>query len=329
MGPAPLLLFSSGSLRLFVLFSGYPERLWLVQTRMGSSNTRLIAIALLSVCAMSIAPILIKMASINIVTIGLARLLIALFFITPFMFYRQHFSALTGRDWIGLIIVGVVFGLHWWTYFYTIKTAGASMSSIAMSTFGIHLLLMNWLIHQQHPRWIGFFSIAICFTGCLLVTPAFDLSNQITFGFLVGIVSAVFYATLPLLHRRIIHLPTLTRTWGQFAFAGLFFCAFWQQTDWQISSTDWWRLLVLGVLCTVISHGLWVKASSELHGVITSSVYYLYIPLTMLQSFFFLDEDITHTMIVGALLIIGANLLVILYPWLLRKRAGLLSTGKT
>lgn len=269
---------------------------------------------------MSIAPILIKISSVNIVTIGLARLLIALLFITPLIIYRRLFSTLTFSDWLGLGIVGLVFGLHWWSFFYTIKTAGASMSSIAMSTFGIHLLLMNWLIHGQHPRVMGFFSIIVCIIGCLLVTPEFSLKNPITWGFVVGIASAIFYASLPLLHRRIIHLPTLTRTWGQFAFAGLFFCTLWPQTDWQISSADWYGLIILGLLCTVISHGLWVKASSELPAVITSSIYYLYVPLTILQSYIFLDEAINQRTMIGALLIITANFIVIFYPWLIHQR---------
>lgn len=283
---------------------------------MNSSDMRLISLALLSVCAMSIAPILIKLSAVNIVTIAIARLFIALVFITPVIFYRHLFSALKISDWLGLISVGLAFGLHWWSYFYTIKTAGASMSSIAMSTFGIHLLLMNWLIHGQQPRLIGLFSIVICILGCLLVTPQFSLQNPITWGFVVGIVSAIFYASLPLLHRRIIHLPTLTRTWGQFAFAGLFFCTLWPQSDWQISHTDWYGLIILGLLCTVISHGLWVKASSELPAVMTSSIYYLYVPLTILQSFIFLNEAINQRAVIGAVLIISANFIVIFFPWL-------------
>lgn len=283
---------------------------------MGHITLRLLLTALIAVCTMSFAPILIKLLSVNIETIGLVRLLIALLFITPLMVYRRFFSSLSRQDWLALALVGLVFGLHWWTFFYAIKESGASNAAIAMSTFGIHLLLLNWLIHGQSPKLSGGLSILVCFAGCVLVTPEFNLSNDVTAGFLVGVLSAVFYAALPLLHRRIIQLPTLTRTWGQFAFAGLFFCLLWPQTQWHISAPDWYRLLLLGLLCTVISHGLWVKASSELPGVITSSIYYLYVPLTMLQSFLFLDETISHQMLLGAALIIGANLTVVVYPWL-------------
>ncbi|KJS08120.1 MAG: hypothetical protein VR73_06530 [Gammaproteobacteria bacterium BRH_c0] len=288
---------------------------------MGTTQFRLIVVALLSVTAMSLVPVLIKFTSANIETIGSARLGISLLALTPLMFFMRAFRQLNRSDWSWLLLAGLCFGLHWWTYFYAIKAAGAAAGAIAMSTFGIHLLLLNWIIHRHRVSLFECLLIGVCIFGCYLVVQSPAIDRAATVGFLVGVFSAFLYGAMPLIHRRIIHLPTTTRTWGQFAFAGAFFLALWPQTDWQLAPSDWWALLVLGTLCTLFAHALWVKASSELPGVITSSIHYLYPPMTVVQSYFFLGETITAATVTGTALIIGANLILLVSPWIrLRRR---------
>lgn len=291
---------------------------------MSVSHPRLVAIALSAVTAMSMVPVLIKYTQANIETIGTARLLISLVILSPLLLFRKGFSGLRRRDWLWLVFAGLCFGIHWWTYFYAIKVAGAATGAIAMSTFGIHLLLLNWLIHRQTLKPVDMLLVAVCAFGCYLVIPAPSLNDRTTLGFLVGVFSAMLYGAMPLIHRRMIHLSTLVRTWGQFAFAGLFFLLLWPETNWQLAAPDWWSLLVLGTVCTLFAHGLWVKASSELPGLLTGSIHYLYPPMTMVQSWLFLNERITGGMIAGALMIISANLVLIASPWwrLQRRRTG-------
>ncbi|MFA5494141.1 MAG: DMT family transporter [Porticoccaceae bacterium] len=289
---------------------------------MGQISTRLIVIALLSVTAMSLVPVLIRFTSANIETIGTARLAISLVALTPLVLFTGQLRRPTRGDWGWLMAAGLCFGLHWWTYFYAIKSAGAAAGAIAMSTFGIHLLLLNRIVHRHPVRLLDGLMVALCIVGCYLVVPEPSIDSRATLGFLVGVFSAFLYGAMPLMHRRIIHLPTTTRTWGQFAFAALFFLALWPETDWQLTPADWWALLVLGTLCTLFAHALWVKASTELPGIITSSIHYLYPPMTVVQSYFFLGETITVATVAGTALIIGANLVLLAAPWLrLRKRA--------
>ena len=288
---------------------------------MGDTNPRLIAVALLAVTAMSLVPVLIKFTSANIETIGTARLGISLLALTPLMLFNRAFRGLTAGDWAWLVTAGLCFGLHWWTYFYAIKAAGAAAGAIAMSTFSIHLLLLNRIVHRHPVRLLDGLLVAVCILGCYLVVPAPSIDRGATLGFLVGVFSAFLYGAMPLMHRRIIHLPTTTRTWGQFAFAGLFFLALWPGTDWQLSNADWWALLVLGTVCTLFAHSLWVKASSELPGIVTSSIHYLYPPMTVAQSYVFLGERMTFATLLGTALIIGANLILLVAPWVrLRRR---------
>lgn len=276
---------------------------------------RLVFIALAAVVSMSLVPVLVKSISINEVTIGLGRLSIALLCITPFVWFKAGLATLNRRQWIGLMWIGGCFGLHWLSYFYSIKLAGAAVGAIAVSTYGIHLLILNAIIKRQAIAATELLTIALCFIGCLMVAPSFDLSKQITIGMLAGVFSAVLYAAMPLLHQRVAEVPTLSRTWGQFFFAALFFLPFASSSQWDMSQSDWYKLAALGLVCTVVAHSLWVKASTELPSIVTAVVYYLYVPLAMIMSGVFLKEDIDGPMMAGAALIIVANISQAFMSW--------------
>jgi len=282
---------------------------------MASNMHRLLIAALLAVLSMSLVPLLIRSTAANEITIGLARMGIALALLSPWIVRRVALRSFTRRDWMGLVFIGLAFGLHWLAYFSSIKMASASIAALAISTYGVHLLLLNWIVKRQTIRPAEWLAVLACFVGVVLIAPSFDLKNEVTLGMLVGIFSGFLYACLPLLHQRIMNVPTVARAWGQFLFAGLVFIPLMPLSNWDLGMGDWWRLAVLGVVCTVIGHSLWVKASSELPPVITGVAYYLYVPIAMIGSFLLLDEHISPRMILGALFIIAANISVALLAW--------------
>lgn len=282
---------------------------------MGQITPRLLITALLAVLSMSVVPLLIRSTAANEITIGLVRLAIAVAILSPFILLRSDIRRLSASDWLGLLYIGLAFGCHWLTYFVSIKMSTASIAALSISTYGIHLLFLNWLLNGQIIRLVEWAAVVLCFVGVVLIAPSFDLRDQMTLGMLVGIFSGFLYACLPLLHQRILRVPTMNRAWGQFVFATLIFLPGISYSNWELTAGDWWRLAVLGVLCTVIGHSLWVKSSSELPPVITSVAYYLYVPIAMIGSFLFLDETITASMVLGACFIIAANISIALLAW--------------
>jgi len=286
---------------------------------MKTISPQLIVTALISVATMALVPVLVSSVAANEVTIGLVRVGIACVVLTPLLLWHKSFIELTSKDWFYLLFIGMIFGLHWWTYFYAIKNSTPSLGALSLTTYGIHLVWINWLISAQRPKFSDVFAVLLCFCGCIIVVPSADMANQVTQAFLVGVFSGLLYALLPFLHQRVNHLSTTVRSWGQFSFAGLFFLFFWPQIDWQLSINDWQLLIILGVVSTLIAHTLWVKVSTELPSILVSAFYYLYIPIAMALSYFFLDEPMTAAKLSGATLIVASCLLGIILP-ALRKR---------
>lgn len=286
--------------------------------------SRLLMLALLAVVLMSLVPVLVKSTSANEVTIALARVWVAVLAFSPIMWWRGGLATLSRKDWLQLVIIGAVFAAHWLTYFVSIKLSTPALATLAITTFGVQYPLLAYFFNGERLNGVELLAIVCCFGGCVIVTPQLSLSNHTTLGILIGLLSALLYASLPLLHQRAGHIGTLTRTWAQFFFAMLFFLPLWSRSHWDLSHGDWYRLLAMGVLCTVIAHGLWVKVTTELPALYVSMVYYLYLPLAMITSAYFLSEDISVRKLLGAALVIASSLTLSVYRYRRQIREGLL-----
>lgn len=268
---------------------------------------RLILVGVIAVLTMSAVPVLVKSTDANAYTVGIARLGIAVLAFMPLVLLRGHLLRLNGKQWLQLLIIGLVFGLHWLTYFFSIKLATAAIAALTILTYSVQYLVLAYLFNGERVAGVEWLAIAVCFAGCLVVSPEFSLENDISLGIAVGFFSALLYAVLPLLHQRARAIGTLERTWGQFFFALLVFLPLQGSANWDLDHTDWYQLLVLGLLCTVVSHGLWVKTTTELPAIYSSMIYYLYLPGALIGSALFLGEPMTPIKIVGCTMVFGSS----------------------
>ena len=158
-------------------------------------------------------------------------------------------------------------------------------------------------------------AIGLCFAGCLIVAPDLSLGNDVTAGIAVGLFSALLYAALPLLHQRAAGIETTERAFGQFLFALPVFLPLLGLANWNLGVSDLYQLLVLGLLCTVVSHTLWVKATTELPAIYASMIYFLYLPGAFVGSVVFLGEPATPRKLLGCAIVLGASAALSLYRY--------------
>ena len=275
------------------------------------STLKLIFIAVFALSTMGLVPVLVNMVAANEITIGIARLSIGALGIAVIAYFkRQQLLQKENLKW--LFLLGFVFAVHWYTYFKALKMATPSLGAIGISTFGIHLLFLNRFFFGQKLQLADFIAVAAAFGGVLLATPNLQIAPDHFYGFLWAIFSGFLYALLPIINRKANHLTTEQKAFGQFGFGLLFFIWFIPWGNWQLSQFDWFGLFILGALCTLVSHTLWVKVSSELPSTITATVYYIYVPVAILYSYLFIGEELTVGKLAGAGLIIAANVAVVL-----------------
>lgn len=280
---------------------------------MNNEFLRLIGLAILAVFLMALVPVTIKYIQVDPWLIGAFRLLISVVGLSLFAWWLKKPLIAKRENWIFIILLGLVFAAHWLSYFYSIQLSTASIAAIGVSTFGAHLLLLGWFVHKQPPHWIEMLCVLLAFVGVYLVIPDFDLKQDMTLGLILGVISGFLYALLPLMHQKYRHINGERRTFGQFFVALLVFLCGLPSVDFEIPAQSWWGLVILAVFSTLIAHSLWIKVTTELNHAVTSIIYYLYVPITMTFSFFFLNETLSANKLIGAGIIIGANVIGILY----------------
>lgn len=278
-------------------------------------STRLILTGLCAVLTMSAVPVLVKSTEANSVTIGIVRLAIAVLAFAPVILYRAKFFRLTSSQWRQLLVIGVIFGAHWLAYFFSIKLATAAIAALTILTYSVQYLILAWFFNGERVSGVEWLAITVCFAGCVIVAPELSLGNDVTLGIIVGLVSALLYAALPLLHQRASNIETTERAFGQFLFAVPVFLPLIGLANWNLRSTDIYHLLVLGLLCTVVSHTLWVKATTELPAIWASMIYFLYLPGAFVGAVLFLNEPVTAAKLTGCSIVLASSLALSLYRY--------------
>ncbi|HEY0372396.1 MAG TPA: EamA family transporter [Thermoanaerobaculia bacterium] len=254
-------------------------------------------------------PVVVRSISANAFTIGIFRLVIATFALGAMLLARRALHRVPLRDLARLALIGFLFSAHWLTLFLGVKASSASIGAIGLSTYGAHLLILGALFGNARIRPADVLAVLTAAIGALLVVPSFTLANDVALGMLLSSLSALLYASLPLLHQRWSHIDNGTRTLGQFAFSLLFFLFFLGRAEWTLTGRDWAGLLFLAIGVTLIGHSLWVRVTTRLSPAATSIIYYANIPITLLLGALLLGERLTARSATGAALIIGASIL--------------------
>ena len=285
-----------------------------MQTRISSDTQHsLPAVALETAVALIFwgsVPVVIRHVGANPFSIGIFRLFFATLLIRILFVRRAELQQLSRRDWLGLAVIGACFGVHWGLYFFSIKLASASIGAIGLASYGAFLILLSAIVERTRLGVIDVLALALCIGGSLMLVPEFSTKNNVSFGLLLGVASAFLFACLPVFHRQFRHIASGVRAAAQFGFALPLFLLGWPLADFAtLSTSDWWWLCYLTIFCTVIGHGLWIRVTTVLRPTTTSTIYYLYLPVSLTFSHIFLGETIDLKMLFGAALIAGGSIL--------------------
>ncbi len=265
-------------------------------------------------------PACIRVVQLDSIAIGILRLVLGAAGMAAIMAVERRstlgeFFARLRREWRVLVAMGLLFGLHWLTFFIAIRHASASIGTLGFSTYGAQLPLLGWALGFGRPTRRAFVGVALAFVGTWLCLPSHNwsaiFSGPDATGLAIGVVSGTAYAFLPLLHQRHSHMDHELRTWAQFALALPVFLPLAPWATWSLSMTDVLLMIYLGLVVTLIGHLLWVKATTELPIETTSVLSYLQLPVTLAMNWLLVAEELTLPMFAGATLIVLANALAL------------------
>ncbi len=126
-------------------------------------------------------------------------------FILLFCFVKfsgQSLRLNSGKDYAIGFGLGIIMAVHWVTYFASMQYASVSVGIIALFTFPVITVLLEPIFEKNKILWQDIVSACVVLLGIWLIVPSVSLSNEVTLGVMIGILSAFLYAIRNLLHRR-------------------------------------------------------------------------------------------------------------------------------
>lgn len=277
------------------------------------SPARLVFTSICAVLSLASVSVVIKFIQAGPWTIAVARLVMGAICIGLLGWWRRDFRRLNRGQVAALALMGLCFGAHWITYFYSIKLSSPSVAMVALSAYGPFTIIWGRLFLRERIYANDALAVSLSMIGTLLCIPRFSTADGATTGFLLGILSGMMYGLLPILQKRTAAYPVTLKAFGQFGFALLALLPFLGYTDWQLGRQEWLGLLFLGVVGTFIGHSLWVSVTTHLPPVMAGVLFYAQIPVAMVLSMLFLHEVLYWRLVAGALLIICGNILAIVF----------------
>ena len=270
--------------------------------------------AAIAIIIFAFVPVAVKFTTANPFTIGLFRLVVATGLIGLVyrnkIEWRSLFSIGERKSIWKLIVIGMAFIGHWLTYTFSIKVSGPSICVLGMATYGVQLIFYGSLFLGYHVRPKNIICLLFILIGVALVIPSWDFSNNTTLGLMLALISASFYAIIPIMLQKSHEFSQETRIFSQFGVAmiGYFFLV--GKTEWaSLGTNDWWALIFLAVLGTFIAHSLWTRVTSRIPTTTSGVLYYLITPAAMMLSHFLLGEELSFKQQIGGLIILVAALL--------------------
>ena len=211
------------------------------------------------------------------------------------------------QDYLYLSLLGLLLAVHWVTFFESVKVSTVAICLVSYSTFPFFTVFLEPLFFDERLSRRGLALSVVALLGVALVIPEWKLGNQITLGVFWGIISGATFALLSVLNRKYVRTySSLQVAFYQDFVAFLLLLPFWFVLQPSPSPSDWWLLILLGIVFTAFSHTLFINGLKEVPARTASIIATLEPVYGVLAAAVLLGEIPGFRVSAGGLLIIGA-----------------------
>lgn len=220
---------------------------------------------------------------------------------------KKRITLNSAKDYGIAILLGIVVGIHWVTYFASMQMAGVTVGIIAFFTYPVMTVFIEPLFNKAKPQGKDIFTAVIVMLGIFLLIPEIDLGNQITLGILTGVLSAAFFATRNILHKNYFsHYSGPHTMLYQTLVAFLMLCLFVEVPPTKVAEQDWLLLALVGVVFTAAPHALFASCLRHLSATTAGLISCLQPLYGSVLAFLLLKERVDMMTLIGGTLVISA-----------------------
>ncbi|WP_114325947.1 DMT family transporter [Candidatus Colwellia aromaticivorans] len=230
---------------------------------------------------------------------------------------KQKVTLASAKDYGIALLLGIVVGIHWVTYFASMQMAGVTIGIIAFFTYPVITVFLEPLLARfisknkksSKPKLKDIFIALVVMFGIFLLIPEISLGNQVTLGIATGIFSAFFFALRNILHKNYFsHYSGPHTMLYQTLVACLMLCLFVEVPPMDVTDNDWLLILLVGVVFTAMPHALFASSLRHLSATTAGLISCLQPLYGSVLAFLLLSERVNMWTIIGGLLVISAAL---------------------
>ncbi|HCH69030.1 MAG TPA: EamA family transporter [Colwellia sp.] len=230
---------------------------------------------------------------------------------------KQKITLNSAKDYGVALLLGIVVGIHWVTYFSGMQMAGVTVGIIAFFTYPVITVFLEPLLTRflsknnvsSKPKQKDIFIAFIVMLGVFLLIPEISLGNQVTLGIAMGILSAFFFALRNILHKNYFsHYSGPHTMLYQALVAFLMLCLFVEVPPTDVTRDDWLLILLVGVFFTAMPHAFFASSLRYLSATTAGLIACLQPLYGSVLAFLLLSERVDMWTIIGGVLVISAAL---------------------
>ena len=221
--------------------------------------------------------------------------------------FRKTSFRLTASQFKWVIITGICFGFHWWTYFQSIQFSTVAVGLCALFTYPIITGVLEPMMLGGKHKMIELLTGVLVTVGVIIIVPEWDFGNTTFLGILLGVASAFLFSLRNIWGKKYLNAlsPDMTMFY-QVLSGSILFLPFLTQFEFKPTGSDLGFLLLSGLLITPLSHTLLIK-TFDYFSIKTVSV------MTSLQILYssifayliFMEIPMIRTMIGGGIIFIA------------------------
>ena len=156
-------------------------------------------------------------------------------------------------------VLGLVLAVHWITFFHAIQVSSVAVGLLAVSTFPVFITLLEpWWFGEKRRPVDGFTALLVVAGLCIMVYPS-SFGGAVGAGAAWGTISGFLFAILSLLNRQWVRqYSPVVIAFFQNAAAALVLLPMLTTFHDAVGMGQLGLLILLGVVCTALSHTLFI-----------------------------------------------------------------------
>ena len=123
-----------------------------------------------------------------------SRALIACVIIYLFCKWKKFDFTIQGADLRSVLLSGILMGVHWVTYFYSLQMSNVAIGMLSLFTYPVITSLLEPLLLKTRFQRIHLLLGAMVLTGTVLLVPEFNLEHDYIPAIALGLISALAYS---------------------------------------------------------------------------------------------------------------------------------------